>query len=300
MLLEGDDYRVEAMIAFWIENQGGTLDQLTIHPLSTFERSFRPDVLDIALLNNQFKIEISREGLYDMLPEGLFHEGRRKAQKSTEESVEESVRYRQEERAARKFFLPLEQEFYRQRIWLEHLELKASLNSISSQNVSIFLKFWGIQPELFSFEQSNFMLALLPNIHRIAGNIILSAYCLEVLIQAPVSIHSLQLPEQQLPVDDDLLSILGETILGVDSVLGRAFLDDEPGLEVNIGPITVGSLYAFLPECITSRQLKVLYGFFFPAETEVITNLEITEPSKGFILQPEEKSFSRLAYTTVL
>lgn len=300
MWLEGDDYRVESMIAFWLENEGGNINSITIHPLNTFQRSYKSDVLDISILNNQHHIEISREGLYDMLPEGLFHEGKRKAQKTTEESVEESIRYRQEERAARKFFLPLEQEFYRQRIWLEHLELKASLNSINSQNVSMFLKFWGIQADLFSLEQNNFMLAVLPNIHRIAGNLILSAYCLEVLIQANVSIHAAEVKEHELSSDDHLVSVLGDTILGVDSSLGRFFLDDEPGIAINIGPVAVDRLYPFLPECLTDRQLKVLYGFFFPAETEIVTYIEVEEASKAFALEPMEESFSRLGFTTVL
>jgi hypothetical protein len=82
--------------------------------------------------------------------------------------------------------LPLEQEFYRQRIWLEHTELRTWLNSVRPENVSLFMNFWGVKGDVFTPQQSNFMLALLPHLHRVVGDMDLTTYCLETLMQEQI------------------------------------------------------------------------------------------------------------------
>ncbi|WP_225000339.1 type VI secretion system baseplate subunit TssG [Cesiribacter sp. SM1] len=295
-----DDYRAEALIAFWLENEVLSLDNLTIQPEGTFQRPYSKDVLAIErgekAPGSQVKLRISREGLYDMLPEGLFHQAEQKTQKSTEEAVKESERYEREEAAARRMFLPLEQEFYRQRIWLEHTELQACLNTVRPENESFFMNFWGIDKKAFTPQQSLNLLAVLPHLHEVVGDQELVAFCLEKIIQEPVSIAYTQ-QQEELP-EGQGVSLLGNVSLGVDVVLGGSWWADEPAIEVTVGPIAAEKLPRFLPEGKTYKQIKKLYGYFFPAEASVITNVAIEKAGTGFKLVAENMHAGRLGYTT--
>lgn len=301
MLSEEDDYRMEAVVAFWLENGLCSFENITIAPKGTFERRYKKDILEVEKQSNppdSIQINISREGLYDMLPEGMFHEAIRKAQKNIKDSVEESHRYKREEKAARKLFLPLEQEFYRQKVWLEMAELQTSLSSVRSDSVSMFFEFWGLKQELFTSEQKNFMLAVLPNLHRIVGNMDLTAYCLGVILQEEVEITSTFLYDEK-HVDPLLYSPLGEVLLGVNSVLGKGFVEDDPVIQVKIGPVDPENLFPWLPGERLDKLVNLLCGYFFPAENEVVITLKVSEGEEEFGLEKEVYS-PRLGFTTVL
>lgn len=301
MFLAEDDYRVEALIAFWLENDSIDLNLLTIQPEGSFKRAFSNDILEIEDSGTdslEKTVHISREGLYDMLPEGIFHQAKQESQKSTKEAVEESERFRKEESAARQFFLPLEQEFYRQRIQLEHIELRTWLNNVRPESKNIFLDFWGVDKQIFTPQQCGTLLTILPNLHQIVGNLEVTAYCLEKVIMEPVRINALQQQEVTPNAEED--SRLGSSFLGVDSVLGGNWWCDEPSLEVTVGPLAAGKVNAFLTEGSSSLQLKKLYGYFFPAETTVKTAVEIEKSAKEFILNKEMIYSSRLNFTTTI
>jgi hypothetical protein len=82
-----DDFRAEVLVAFWLENGEKSLDNITIRPNGTFQRPYRKDVLEIEQSEKEqpdgVTLHISREGLYDMLPEGVFHQADKKTQGST-------------------------------------------------------------------------------------------------------------------------------------------------------------------------------------------------------------------------
>ncbi|CAN5587646.1 type VI secretion system baseplate subunit TssG [soil metagenome] len=302
MLETEEDFRVEVLVAFWLENGEKSVENIIIHPQGTFVRAYNKDVLQVNESDNSqdvvVTINISREGLYDMLPEGLFHQVQKKNQKSTRDSIEESKRYKKEEKAARKLFLPLEQEFYRQRIWLEHSELRACLNNVHPENVKLFFDFWGLKTDIFNTQQSNFMLSVMPYLHRVVGNMDLVNYCLELMMQEKIKIHLKSSSEQKVN-DEELISRLGAVRLGVDSVLGEKWIDDEPALEVIVGPISLDKIHIYLNEGKAQRQLKTLYGFFFPAEADIITTILLDEGKINFKLSDTE-DISILGYSTII
>lgn len=300
MFLAEDDYRAEALIAFWLENGVVNLDKLTIQPEGTFRRPYSKDVLKVeqpeAAGNGDLKVYISREGLYDMLPEGLFHQAEQKTQKSTEDAVAESERYRKEEKAARQLFLPLEQEFYRQRIWLEHTELRTWLNSVRPESESFFLNFWGIDRKAFTPQQCSVLLSILPHLHEVVGDMELTAYCLEKMVMEPVKIGYAS-KQEEASIEDER-SLLGRISLGVDAVLTGPWWADEPAVEIIVGPVASEKVAHFLPDGESYQQLNKLYGFLFPAETHVLTSLAIMKEDKEFRLLTDTLHAGRLGYTT--
>lgn len=299
MWTDKDDVRAEVLIACWLQNGPLRPDEVLIQPEGTFGRAYRTDVLRVeggdAGRGNPTRVHLSREGLYDMLPEAVFHQTERKPGRGVEEAAAESERYRQEEKAARRFFLPLEQEYYRQRIWLEFDELKYWFNSARPENMARLLHFWGIRPGGLGGEANRFLLSLMPRLHRLVGDSRATAECLQILIGEPVRIETTE--GRPVPLGEELVSRLGTAELGVDWTLGDCCVSDEPALRVTVGPVAGEKLPSLLPGGHRYGQLTSLYGFFFPAGTEVDT--VVLPAEAGFVLG-EPAHQGRLGYTTIV
>jgi hypothetical protein len=301
MRMLNEDIKAEVLVAYWLENQSISLDDLIIKPVGTFERSYSKDVIQIEneeeTSDQKLELYISREGIYDMLPEGIFHQAQPKYNRSTEESVEESIRYNKEERAARLLFLPLEQEFYRQRISHESFELKYWLNNTQQENMKMLLHFWKLDAKVFSPKQSLALLSIMPHLHSIVGNLHTSAKSLEAVLDESVSIQIEQSKKEI--IGDDLISVLGCATLGTDLILGSFWYCDEPSLQVTIGPIKRKNLDQFLSGGVQNSTLSILYGYLFPAEVAINTSIKVVEDEADFILF-EEGLASHLGYSTVI
>src|SRR3954447_18210165 len=108
------DFRAEVIGAEFIEN-GTPADRILIVPLGALNRPQSKDVEGIEQELSEYDnkeyllIKTPKEGLYDKLPEGLFHTAISYAPYKTEQQVVEAIkRHRLEEKAARRFFLPFE------------------------------------------------------------------------------------------------------------------------------------------------------------------------------------------------
>ena len=115
--------KAEALCAALLEH-GYAFDDLILKRLGTFKRSFSNDIEAVSARadNTEGRLEISlnRDSLYDRLPEGLFHQPRGKGSgAAVTEMVKEFRRYREEEKEARKFFQPIEQEIFRYSVAVE-------------------------------------------------------------------------------------------------------------------------------------------------------------------------------------
>jgi hypothetical protein len=301
MLPFEEDIRAEVLIAYWLENQSIQLDDLVIRPEGTFRRSFSKDVLSVEAADKSkgsiSTVNISREGLYDMLPEGLFHQAEQKYNKSTTDAIEETERYNKEEKNARAFFLPLEQEFYRQKVWLESTEMKYWLNSAHPNNVKMLMRFWLLDQSLLTSKQCITLTSLMPHLHNIVGDIQLTKHSLEALLDEQVDINIIY--SKQETIDDDLLSVLGDITLGADAILGTSWYNDDPSIQVEIGPIKRNSLSQYLTGGRTNNLLPILYGYLFQAEVNVETRIQVLDEEAEFILSEVEYA-SHLGYNTII
>ncbi len=300
MLLDKDDIRVEVLLATWLQNNKVSLDKLVVQPAGTFARTYSQDILQIDQpgtgKGEDTVVHVSREGLYDMLPEAIFHQEERKSRKNVQEATRESERFRAEEKAARRFFLPLEQEFYRQRIWLEFNELRYWFESTATENTAMLLDFWGLNKGGLSHDQQLFMLSVMPQLHSMVGKADVTAQCLEVLLSEKVKIQPIANLEVRL--GDSLIPRLGLAELGVDWTLGESWYEDDMGLEVRIGPLTNDKLTSYLPGGEKFNQLHFIYKYVFPAGIEVVTSVLPLEETCFTLDEPVHTA--RLGYTTTL
>lgn len=295
------DVRVEAILAVMLEQGAIDLDNIVIRTKGIFKRPFSKDVLDVELTGKKsgkreiLTIDISREGLYDMLPEGVFHDTLTKAFKTTEDSVEEFKMHRREEKEARNFFLPLEQEFYRLRIHMALEERKALFTSTDPSHQGLFSTFWGRQAVL-NQQQSAIFFFLLPLFYKIVGNLPLTALCFEAILGQPVTLQWINPQEHN---SNDYLMPLGKINMGVNFILGNTWCGESPAIEVEIGPLADNDLIDYLPGGKAHKVLDQLYSYFLPVEVEPILKVLAKEAEQPIMLTDSEEA-GRLGYTTTI
>ncbi|MBC7891975.1 MAG: type VI secretion system baseplate subunit TssG [Sphingobacteriaceae bacterium] len=300
------DVRAEVAMADLIED-GVRLDDLLFCPVGTFRRGFQRDIGRVELTEigarktPVLRVEINRDGLYDTLPEGVFHQPiSDKPAVGKEEIAREVTVQREREAAARLFFLPFEQEFYRHRVRLELEERQYFFDRDRTYDGDdLFTRFWGL-PDFLDSSQTTNLVHVLPFAYQLVGDWPRTQECLELILGDPVRIESVE--PARLPLPGEVC--LGQATLGVDTVIGATYTDTLPATRVTVCPATAERLLAYLPGGRGGHTLDFLCQYLFPVETEVETCVELSPPpdeaeAPAFVLD-ENPGTGRLDYTTYL
>jgi len=295
------DIRVEVFIAGLIQRKSLKSNQFLVRPVGIFKRPFSRDILKIQILENEmnsayYEIEVSREGLYDMLPEGLFHKITNTSKKTDSKDIKVNQGQRNEEDAARKFFLPLEQEFFKERI---HLELEeqnaaklANKTKADKHGVSIN-KFWGIH-QVFTKNQKLILLYLLPQVHKIAGNFSFTGKAISLVLGKNVAVSFKYGPASSR--SGFKCKSVAEMTLGVDSILGNQFVDGLPTIVIRVSLKDEGEVFEFLEEGLDRKRLKYLCNYLLPVGYPIELEIVVINMKEPFILSEDKDNY--LGYTT--
>jgi len=292
------DLRLEVVLADLIES-GFNLDEVRVQPIGLGRRRFDRDIAKIKYEANDehrgmLTVSVNREGIYDALPQGLFHQPQgRKQQRSKKEVLEEMKFQRKKERAARAFFLPLEQEFFRSRAWIETKE--RALLQFQPQEMTqtvVTEDFWNL-PKCLNPRQQLLATYLLPLAHLISANLPLAEVCLRNFLDEDVQIH----PHAPIEESIDDTASLADVALGTDFVLGGLVSDGLPTMDIFITASSTQALRYFLTE-----QGKALLDFlanaFLPMESQPHFTLNTDHLETGFLLTEDDSGL--LGFTTTL
>ncbi|GAB2790174.1 hypothetical protein GCM10027275_38800 [Rhabdobacter roseus] len=300
------DLRAEVVLADMLE-EGILLDDLILNPVGAFGRASGRDIHRAEWtelphsVKKWLKIDLNRNGLYDLLPEGLFHQPTNGGTATSKEAIllEMKIQH-QREQAARRFFLPIEQEFFRQRIRIEQEErtLPFTRESVSSDD---FLgQFWNL-PDFLTPSQTKRLLYLLPIMHRIAGNLTAMADCFEQLIEERVSLQMAppgHNPRQVAPPKPHL-ALLGQWQLGNNSVFDGWLRDEEPLLQITVHIDRQERVGTYLPGNNGQRLVEWLSDYLVPLDAGVNIELDTSSLENTFLLASDDHC-GRLDFTTCL
>lgn len=253
-------------------------DQLVIKNESSFSRSYRRDVISVNnnIDKNWLELKLSRDGLYDSLPEGLFHSNDSIKKKSY---ADVRKRYKQEEKDARLFFSPLENEFFFQKKEIEKNERKL-LNELSNLKDDFLIDFWNIDDDIPKIYASK-LIKLLPYSYKISGNFELTRLSLEQILGVKVSLKK---KLKNVLIDENKIENKSSNKLGIDTILNSKEKEVfYPYLESKIGPIPKDNIDGYLTKNGILKFVDVFYSYFIPFEMEVVTKL-IVENKEGFEL----------------
>jgi hypothetical protein len=133
------DLRVELIFNAILENKTEDFD-IVIKPKGLFYRKFSKDKMNVladAIDNDIVTVDISRDGFYDVLPESISHNSRDRDM--VENHTQEFKNRKREEKEARHFFNPLENELFRFRHNIEEYE-SDFFSKISSNGIVDIIK----------------------------------------------------------------------------------------------------------------------------------------------------------------
>lgn len=296
---ENIDYVAELAASRLLINNKQDDSRLFVHLLGVFRRFFSSDIENIEIRRNNGDIEelhvfLNREGLYDLLPEGFFHGSSLKYFKDRKETIEELHRHKSEEKNARLFFMPVEQEFFKHLINKEIFEQNFFH---APETIKEFIDFFDLNHLELTTYQKAALFFILPHISRIAGNLKLTEACFEIILQEQVRIYDVYRP-QAYKVEDETL-MLHENRLGVNTVIGNCCIDQNSQIVIEIGPLLDS---CELISYITGKKLEIvnrLTELFIQADLLPCIKVFLKEDDEHFILG--ERNFeSRLNYSTML
>ncbi|WP_187696453.1 type VI secretion system baseplate subunit TssG [Xanthovirga aplysinae] len=294
------DLRVEVLIANMLE-EGMDPEEILFSFEGAFNRSYSNDLLDFELVYNEFEktdnivLRLSRDGLYHGLPEAMFHQAQDPLSKKTSQWAKDYIKRKKEEKNAKKFFAPFENEFLWQRVFQEQEERRI-LKELNSTKISDFTRnFWDIEEDL-PIEMTSKMVQLLPWAWKIALDLNTFLPCLKAVIGEEVSLNKIA---NNRIVHNKQQKPLGMDRLGLELTCGGTFIDDTYYLEVCIGPVKSEQTCHYLEGGQNQRFLDVFYSFFLPLEVEVNTRILIEEKESKFQIGNED-FYARLGWTTIL
>jgi hypothetical protein len=284
------DFKAETVAAELAE-AGIDPEQILILMSGALTRPFSADIceIDSALTEDQRDytiVKTSREGIYDMLPQCLFHEpALQKTMKSEQEIIAAMKLRRAEQVSARKFFVPFEATLNSLRLEMAIHENYLDKPSSYDDLVSIFKSDWKIF-EFLDSRQANIFLHLMPVIHDVRDNHFLIQQILEIMFLVGVDI-AVQQQFESLGVEC-IFSTLGEERLAVG--LNTEVQEMHEVVEriiIQFSPMPAKMYRAFVGESNQRKAFGLLCDYLFPFDCEVIPKFQLAEAEREARLSSE-------------
>jgi len=295
------DYKLESVVMNLIHKYGEEVD-IVIKRLGLKDRPYYKDVNDLTLAFHDYgditlNIETFREGIFDYLPEGLFYSPTFKSKsENTDAVIKEIKQNRKIEDDARKLFLPFEQEALYLNISSLKKEKEFDSNGSSEELRSMFFKLWGIENDIGS--NYKILLNILPFLHKVRGKTkwieeFTSAY-LEVDVRISLVIDY-ENPEEELT-----LKKLGETELGIDSVLSGEYQSDQLAWKIEVNNIPHNSICDFISKGEKRNIFEELLRYLVPIGYNTLISYNVDTEKEAFIIDSADSNSAILGFSTVV
>ncbi|KUJ59995.1 hypothetical protein AR687_20455 [Flavobacteriaceae bacterium CRH] len=291
------DIRAEVVANELLMSDTVVQDEITISNQGQFSRAHRSDILGASIQDDNYdkqeflNIQLSRDSMYDALPEGFVHSlSENNADKSVGQMIREHKHQKRQEAEARNFFTPFENEIFHYKTKIESVERDFLYKLNGSKPLDFFYDFWGL-PHIYPAILVSKFIQLLPYAYKIVGDIDLACRCLASIIEEKVTFSTTSSKEYS---EEGEQIILGENRLGVDFIVGKDYMDYSMNLTIEIGPITNKPFDHYVNNGEVKIFIDCFCEHFFPMEVEIKTVLLMNE-------ETEEFDFSKqpvLGYTT--
>ncbi|HTE09215.1 MAG TPA: type VI secretion system baseplate subunit TssG [Flavitalea sp.] len=288
-----EDFKAET-IAAGIAEQGTDPEQIIILMLGALKRTFSNDIRDVSQeMPGDYKeytiLRTYREGIYDMLPESLFHlPTGHKSAKSEREIIKHMKRRRLEELNARKFFVPMEASINYLRVQMSMQENRLDKRTDYDDLVKLFAAQWKIFQYLDS-RQANIFLHLLPIIHEIRDDHEKIREIMEMVFSIPVYIEM----GRQYPLSpaDGMFSLLDDSMVGVNLTTGNLQYDEGADeIRISLGPMEAAMYREFMP----GRRNRLIYDhlcdYLLPVQVDIVSRFNM-KPADQMARLGDESGF---------
>lgn len=276
--------KAEVVVAELQEKTTLSIEDVLVNNKSTFNRPYRRDIIDIENIDNESRklgLNLSRNGIYDLLPEGLFH-SEALNKKATSYAGKRTL-FKKQEKQARSFFSPIENEFFYQRLQIENGERRL-LNDFYTLKEDFLINFWKIDRDI-PREYLLKLVKLLPYSYQIAGDLELTKLCLEKILDEKVvftkTYENIFGKEKRTKTESP--------DLGVNMILHSEQTEVlQPVIEAEIGPIATEKIPAYTAKNGVLKFIDIFYDFFIPLEFKVKTSFKAINKN-GFLIDVDNE-----------
>jgi hypothetical protein len=296
------DINAEVVVADLIES-GLDFEKILVRHDGLFKRNFSKDISDVYydMVKEMLTLHISHDSLYDILPDGLFHHIF--SDFNPENRRLEFEKLKEEEKNARKFFLPFDYEFFIQYVKLELTLRKYFKNP--EKFVHQLLLFEKSIAEEYAVKLASYLLF----VDKIIGNVELTAKCLADILGQEVK-YAIYYLNDNLSFSNNQIENLQLNmggILGDNYICGSTVSEGRNVWEFSIllKENKAVEKYVEQENNQINEVLQVFYEYFIPIEIEVKTKI-ISEKTTPFIIgedstkQTDEMANSYLGYNTIV
>ncbi len=298
------DLRAEVLVNDLIV-RGISVNDLFVKPVGLFRRRFDKDIhsveqVDLKDGQSAQILRLNREGLYDGLPENLFHyppSNKPNAFKEVSRMVEEVKLRALEEENSRNFFFAFEAEFFHQRLtneWQERRLFDTITFSMDDEEMLSYLNL----PAQLSKRQKGILFYLYPIIYRIRADLKLMSAAYSVILRDDIEVEQ-DLCQAPNPEHSTLLhSGLGNFHLSTTFTLGRSSSELFECFRFFVKLEDTSRIILYVPEGRNRKILEDLHRYFVPLHVE--SDLVIQVPSHDWLMKKENPNESRLGFGMVL
>lgn len=295
------DYLAEVVAATLVE-EGVSPDNIQITRLGSARMKVGKDIEKVRMeyspddeINDCLRIYVNRDGLYDVLPEGVFFLGIDLLESTDIKKVVHQVRqYRKEEIEIRRFFSVFEDEIDRTLVQMQLLERRVDRKNVYPDFTNVFTAYWSVIRQL-SLEQATLFMRIIPIIHKIRGNRRKITKALSLIIGLPVTLSHVLSSRKCAGIP-----AFGQARLGESLVIGSEFRSGGYDTCVTVHDIPRNRISEFLGNGKSRCILLELIDMLFAADMEVKIKLNVVSTEKTCIISNDASTASHLGVDAYL
>tara|TARA_R110000737_G_C14528543_1_gene476756 strand:- start:60 stop:989 length:930 start_codon:yes stop_codon:yes gene_type:complete len=292
------DLKTELILEALFENNIVDDFNVVIRPNGLFYRKFSKDRMNISLDSNNsdvLNIDISRDGFYDVLPESFSHNFRQSG--STTNPVEEFKIRKKEEKEARHFFNPIENELFRFRHAIEKNESDFFLNLRANGLVDIIKSILVFEKNIPDTLVVKMFYALLQQKENANQNIEEIILILEEIIEEKVTFTSSNIKLENV---SDVNEVEKDFIMGINTTLESNQEIYLKKYNFIIGPLkSSNNLNSYFKNQTMHSFLNSFFNLFLPFHVQYTFEVLLKKKDQKFSMD-DQKFKSRLGISTIL
>ncbi|MFC6097605.1 hypothetical protein ACFPVY_13190 [Flavobacterium qiangtangense] len=291
------DLRAELLFDMLLKNKTDDLD-IVLQTKGVFFRKFSKDFMNVTTDSNDsdiLNIDISRDGFYDILPESITHNYRNRDQRN-DASQEFKIR-KKEEKEARHFYNPLENELFRFRHEIEKYE-SDFFSKINTNGIADIIRMiLGVEDNIPDLLTVKMFYALMKQKGNAGQSVDDISQILEKILGEKVSFTSRNI---QLENGHDVEADSSEMIMGITTTLQsnqEIFLKK---YNFNIGPLkNPDNLPNYFDEQVLQNFLNTFFNLFLPFQVQYSFEIQLNSEDELFAMDDTIYK-SRLGISTVI
>lgn len=291
------DVKVEVLFEALLKQR--SLDEnIVIKNNGLFYRKYSKDIRNVTTdINdsNILNIDVSRDGIYDVLPESITHNYRGNDER--EDPVQEFKKRKKEEKEARHFYNPIENEFFRFRHDIEAYE-STFFSSISTNGIADIIRIiLGVEDEIPDVLVVKLFYAFMK--HKSSGNQNMDQICgiLETILQEKISYTTSNI---KLDHVYDVAEENNDMIMGINTTLASSEKIFLKKYDFNVGPlINPENLPYYFNGQVLVAFLNTFFNLFIPFHAQFSFEVHLNKDDEMFSMDDTIYK-SRLGISTVL